>query len=183
MTVVEYRFRTCDDAPSSSFEWMRQLGVAIATAAWVLPDDTLEIFAGAVPNGVVSQAELVAFRVPRRAEALEAALRAAGASRFLSVRVCDELDSRLVPFGFLHARTLVRPFWHGTANEIALRNYTGLDTLCSRDDDDDEQLRVCFGAHDLVERLRAFVGPSRAVAPATRTSLARTNCRRPSRTQ
>lgn len=183
MPVVEYRFRTCDDAPSSSFEWMRQLGIAVATAAWVLPEDTLEIFVGTVPNGLVTSAELVALRLSHGAEALEAALRAAGASRFVSARICDELDPRIVPFGFLHARTLVRPFWHGSANEAALRNYTGLATICSRDDEDDEQLRLCFGAADLIDRLRAFVGPSRAVATATRTSLARTTCRRPSRSQ
>lgn len=181
MPVVEYRFRVGDDAPTASVEWMRQLGVALATAAWVLPDDTVEIYAGTVSDPLHVQAELVDFQVPRREDALAAALRSAGASRLLSVAVRDGApDPRLVPFAFLHESTLVRPFWHGPSNEADLRNYTGLTSVCSRDDEQDELMCRWFGAADLGSKLDEFIGPCRSLPPPPRTSIARTVCRRPS---
>lgn len=181
MSVVEYRFRASSEAPAPSTDWMRQLGVAIATAAWVLPEDTVEIFVGTVTHPTLRSAELVAFRLACDGAQLIDALQAAGASRFLATTARDELDPRVTPFGFLHQATLVRPFWHGPASEAELRNATGLTTVCSRDESDDELLRAAFGAPDLVERVSTFVGPAQSLAAPPRTSLARSTCLRPSR--
>lgn len=171
MRHVTYWFRATDDHRQPSVEWLRQTGAAIAAASSVVPWKSaevrlrpwVEVYVGSVTAhpwlAHQGTAEGVSFRAddPTTLDRILDALRHLGASRGIAI-TCDDAvaENWLARFALLYRGKLLRFGWWGRSNERSLRNYTGLRTLCARDEVEDARLLSAFGGEDAAATLSAF---------------------------